>query len=678
MRSRILAAAFAMIALVPLPAPAAPEPFTLDVARKLVGVSNARVSPDGRSIAFIVSKPDFEKDKNESELWLADAASGQSRALTFERRSVSSPRWSPDGGTIAFLAPDEKEKAQVWLLPLAGGESRRLTKAPMGVDQFSWRPDGRAIAFATADTLVTKKGEARHLATFTVEDEDVFLRREVTPNHLWVQELAGEARRITSGTWSLEFSLPPGSPPSALAWSPDGQRIAFARVPAPQSGRLDSTSLAVVDIASGTVRDLTGVARFENHPEWSPDGRTISYWAPREGRGDINWVQEVHVVPATGGKGRSVTHALDRMAFHGQWFPDSKRLLVAANDRTSTGVWIQPVDGAAQRLALGDLVVNGAFSYDIDLGKTGRIAFTATTPSRPSELYVMDTPTAKPRRLTNLNAWADSVRWARLERMTWPTHDGMEADGVVTWPADFDATKPHPLVLLIHGGPTSASKVNFSSLAQLMASEGWVVFQPNYRGSDNLGNRFMAAIQGDWGAGPGRDVMAGVAAVRAKPGVDPKRTAVTGWSYGGYMTAWLLGNYPDEWTCAMAGAPVTSWEDQYNLSDGNVSTRYVLGGSPWTGDRQRIAREQSPITYATKIKAPTLVMSHVEDFRVPPTQALSLYRAMKDNGVETEYIAFQGRTHNPSDPVNQRERMRLWVDWVKRHLPETGKVTQVP
>jgi dipeptidyl aminopeptidase/acylaminoacyl peptidase len=379
-------------------------------------------------------------------------------------------------------------------------------------------------------------------------------------------------------------------------------------------------------------------------------------------------------VPASGGKGRSVTRALDRMAYNGQWLTDSRTLLVAGNDRTSTAVWLQAVDGPAKRLELGDLVVNGAFGYDVDAGRGGRIVFTATTATRPTELYVLDSPQGKPRRLTELNAWAAGYRFGRMERVTWRTHDGFEADGVVTYPAEFDPARKYPLVLVIHGGPTSASKTSFSMMPQLMATEGWVVFMPNYRGSDNLGNAYMAAIQGDWGPGPGKDVMAGVKALRERPWVDPRRTAVTGWSYGGYMTSWLLGNYPDEWTAAMAGAPVTSWEDQYNYSDGSVSIRYVIGGSPWTGDFQRLAREQSPITYATRIKAPTLVMANIEDFRVPPTQAMSLYHAMKDNGVETEFVAFPGRTHASSDPANSRERTRLWIEWVKRHLDDSPRV----
>jgi dipeptidyl aminopeptidase/acylaminoacyl peptidase len=201
-----------------------------------------------------------------------------------------------------------------------------------------------------------------------------------------------------------------------------------------------------------------------------------------------------------------------------------------------------------------------------------------------------------------------------------------------------------------------------------MAGMGMVVFEPNYRGSDNLGNAFQSAIRFDAGAGPGRDVMAGVAMLRSRPYIDRTRTAVTGWSYGGYMTSWLIGNYPDEWTVAMAGAPVTDWEDQYNYGDGSIAIRHTIGGSPWVGEWEKEFKAQSPITHARRIRTPTLVMSHMEDFRVPPTQGMRLYRALKDNGVETRFIGFPGRTHNPTDPVHAWERTRLWVEWVRSKL----------
>lgn len=650
---------------------AAQETFTLDHLRKTVGVSSATLSPDGKTAVITVTRPNYTTDRNESELFAVDVATGTSRQLTFARRVVAGARFAPGGKTLSFLSPDSAGRMQLWLMPMGGGDTRRLTAHPEGVNHYSWRPDGRAIAFAASDERPRREGEERFLTTMTIGAQDIFLRSPIQPEHIWMADIeTGATKRLTKGNWSLEFALPPSSAPSALSWSPDGRTIAFAEVVAPESGKLDSVRVMLLDVASGAIRPLTSARRFENNPVFSRDGKLVAYWHPRDGRGDLTYENEVWVAPLDGGAPRSLTTALDRNLFGAQWMPDGRSLLVAGNDRTGVGVWIQPIDGSARQLDLGELVVNGSFGYDITVAdESGTIAFVATSPTRPAELYVMASPDAKPRRLTDFNAWATQVAWGKLERVTWKT-DAFEADGVLAYPPDFSPTKKYPLVLVIHGGPQSSSKVNYSALPQLMAAEGWIVFQPNYRGSDNLGNKYLTAIVGDAGAGPGRDVMAGVAMLRKRPYIDAAKTAVTGWSYGGFMTSWLIGNYPNEWKAAMAGAPVTDWEDQYNLSDGGIGWRYMLGGSPWTEDRMKKYREQSPITYATRIKTPTRVMTNMEDFRVPPSQAFALYRAMKDNGVETDFIGFGGRTHNSSDPVNVRERTRLWIEWVKRYINE--------
>jgi dipeptidyl aminopeptidase/acylaminoacyl peptidase len=661
--------AFSLI-LVALPARAAErQPWSWDQARRLVTLSSPRMSPDGRTVVFLLGRPDPEQNRTVTELHAVEVSTGATRALTFERRRVSSPEFSPDGRQLAFLAPDADQRDQVWLLPMAGGDARRLTRSRTGVNQFAWRPDGRAIAFGAPDSAERRTGEQKGVTAFKVEDTDLFLSEPMRPSHIWLQAVdSSDARRLTSGSWSLDFALPPSSPPSRLSWSPDGRHIAYCRVPAPQSGRLDSSRIEILEVATGATRRLDDLERGASEPRFTPDGRGITFLYAREGRSDAGWVSELHVRPVAGGPMRSLTRAIDRQVYGGRWMPDGRSLLVAANDRTTVGLWLLPPTGAPRRLDLGALVMGGSFGYDYAVGGDGAIAFTASTATRPAELYLLTAPGAAPRRLTDFHGWADSLALAQSERVVWRTHDGMEADGVLTLPADFDPARPHPLVLVIHGGPTSTSKANFNSMAQLMAAEGWAVFQPNYRGSDNLGNAFQSAIIGDWGEGPGRDVMAGIESLSRRPGLDTGRMAVTGWSYGGYMTTWLAGRYPGAWKAAMAGAPVTDWAQQYNFSDFGVQLRDRFGGSPWVGDRAAYYRAQSPVAHADSIRVPTLIMSHMQDFRVPPTQALELYRRLKDRGVETEFIGFPGRTHNPTDPANQRERTRLWIDWVRRHI----------
>jgi dipeptidyl aminopeptidase/acylaminoacyl peptidase len=349
------------------------------------------------------------------------------------------------------------------------------------------------------------------------------------------------------------------------------------------------------------------------------------------------------------------------------WLPDGKSLLVGGHDGTHVALWAQPLDGPARKLDLGRVCPTWFYQMDAHIGRNGGIAFTATEPDHPIELYYLESPSSPPRRLTDFNAEVAGRALGKVETITWQTHDKFTADGILTFPPDFDAKKKHPLVLVIHGGPMSASVERFNPLPQLLASHGFVVFEPNYRGSDHLGNAYQKAIIKDWGAGPGKDVMVGVEAVKQRGFVDEARIAVTGWSYGGYMTSWLIGHY-HTWKTAIAGAAVTDWNDQYDLSDGNVQVRYNFGGTPWKGDFEKLYREQSPIAYARDIRTPTLILATTGDARVPITQSYRLYHALKANDVPVKFVAYPVSGHFPGDPVRLKDLYRRWGAWLDEQL----------
>lgn len=642
--------------------------FDLADLAKLVRLSEPRIRPDGKSIVLVVSRPNYEKDRHESELVLIDIASGSQRVLTHDREDVSQPRWSPAGDRLAFLAKvgtGKDAKPQVFALPMDGGEALRVTNSPTGVQHYAWKPDGTAIAYAAADEPPNKKDMEKGEDGFEIGDDSVLTTAAPQPSHVWlVPSTGGTAKRLTSGSWSLPVTPPPGSPASPLSWSPDGKSIALVKQASPHFGDADERTIQILDVATGKLRPLTGAPRFEGHPTFSPDGTNVAYWQPRDA--DPTNVNEIWVAPAAGGPGRCLTRDIDRCLYQSLWTPDGKALLVGGNDGTRVSLWLQPLDGPARRLDLGAVTPAWSFYVDATIGKDGAIAFVASEPHRPPELYDMTSPEAPPRRLTDFHHEVASMHLGDVGTIAWDT-DGFRADGVVVYPPGFSAGTKYPLVLLVHGGPRAASTEAFSALPQLIAGRGYVVFQPNYRGSDNLGNTYQHAIVKDSGAGPGRDVMAGVEALKAKGFINPDRIAVSGWSYGGYMTTWLLGNYPG-WTCAVAGAAVTDLMDQYNLSDSNVNRRYTMGGSPWLNGNEKLYREQSPISYATKVRTPTLILSDTGDARVPIANSFRFYHALKDNGVPVKFLAWPISGHSPADPVRSRAVYREWLAWLDKHM----------
>ncbi len=648
----------------------------LDDFTKISSVSDPQISPDGKSIAFVLSRINLEQDRADRDLLIIDIASGAPRALTHDRRGVGSPRWSPEGDRLAFEAIDttaKDPKLQLFVLPMTGGEAHRLTDVPNGIEQFAWSPNGQQIAFVTSDEPENKKEIEKHNDAFEIGDNDYLASGPTTPSHLWlVGAEGGKPRRLTQGTWSLAKSAPPSSPASPINWSPDGKSILFTRQEHPQFGDADQTTLQIIDIDSGAMRRITTHEKFESFGLFSPDGTKVAYWYPRDS--DPNNQIEIVVTPtpAAGGSpadGAVATGAIDHNIARVIWMPDSNSILVGGHDATQVSMWLQPLGANAQpkKLNLGDISPAWAFWVDAFVGRKGEIAFTGSTPTQPSELYYMASATDTPRRLTNFNANIAALKLGKAEKIEWQGPDNFAEDGVLIYPPDYNKDQKYPLVLYVHGGPTASSVTAFSFFAQYLASRGYIIFSPNYRGSDNLGNAYQRAIFNDAGDGPGRDTIAGIDAIKKLNIIDENKIAVSGWSYGGYMTSWLIGHY-NFWKVAVAGAPVTDLYDEYNLSDGNVTGRYSFKGSPYVGDNLKDYRAQSPITYWSSIKTPTLLLHDTGDARVTITQSYSLFHALKDNGVEVKFFAYPVGGHFPGDPVRQMDVYRRWTDWLDQHL----------
>jgi dipeptidyl aminopeptidase/acylaminoacyl peptidase len=631
------------------------RPYTPRDAVALVVLGTPKISPNGERIAFLVTHSDYQRNARATDLAIYAVAGGTADVVRHDVPGIGAPQWSPDGSRLAYVRDVEGKSttSQIVIDALTADTPAPATAAPQGVDQFAWSPSGSAIAYSSADAVAPGHGAAD---AFEAGDGGYLDHAALPPEHLYVVDLATErTRRLTSGSWTV------ASQP--IAWTSNAREIIFTKVANTYGADNYRSTLAAVDTVTCSVRALTQHRAVESAPALSPDGTKLAYLYQHNG--DAAGIQDLFVTTPDGGNGKPQSGGnFDVNVAGATWFAGTRALLVGANAGSLATLWVKPLGAPARRLPLGTVEPNLGSGLAATISRGGAIAFLGGDQRDPMEIYYLRGADAKPVAITSYNRPANGVQIGAVREISW-RNDGFAEDGILTFPPGYDARRSYPLVLRIHGGPVEASTLGLSGLNQTLAAAGWIVFSPNYRGSDNLGERYAHAIVGDATAGPGRDVMAGLAAVERNVHIDRRRIAISGWSYGGLLTSWLIA-HGNGWRAAVSGGSPNNLVEQYALT--TLQWRFQFGGrTPWRGAYETYV-EQSPLTYAARVRTPTLFMTDLRDGAVAMTSSYEMYRALKDNGVETQLWVYPLAGHMPSDPVHIVDYFERWVAWIRSHF----------
>jgi dipeptidyl aminopeptidase/acylaminoacyl peptidase len=658
---RIAAAAASLVFALGVPAITSAQPTapTIDDLLNLKRVGAPAISPDGRSVAYTLRETNWDDNEYETEIWISDV-SRNTRRLTNARKSSQQPEWSPDGRWIAFIS-DRDGKRQIYRIGIGGGEAERLTSGDEGVNAFAWSPDGLSIAFTMTDPIADSvKERERRFGDIRIEDED---RRMA---HLYVIAVP----ETTGGPLPTPRALTKGAVVVGnFDWSPNGNRIAFDHRISSDPADGGTADISTVDVATGTMRVVVGQQGPDSNPRWSPDGLHIAFTSAMSK--PFNYYQNSVIAIVEPGTMhiRSVSDAFDENPQLISW--NRHGIYFAASQRTWAYLFrLDPGTKQVTRHAVADEWIGSAFSFSKD---GSSVAFIGSGANDFADIYIA--PLAErmqPTRLTNtaeqIAAWPKHSR----EVVTWKSQDGTAIEGILHKPADFQAGRRYPLLVVIHGGPTGISRplpysngVGYYPIDPWLA-RGALVLEPNYRGSAGYGEKFRSLNVRNLGIGDAWDVLSGIDHLVAAGLVDRDRVGTMGWSQGGYISAFLTTRHSDRFKAVSVGAGISNWMTYYVNTDIHPFTRQYLKATPW--DDPKIYADTSPMTYIKSAKAPTLIQHGDQDARVPVPNAFELYQGLRDQDVPTQLVLFKGFGHPLNKPKANRAAMQQNFDWFTKYL----------
>ncbi|HEX2908195.1 MAG TPA: S9 family peptidase [Phototrophicaceae bacterium] len=670
------------------------RPITAEDLYQLVYVEDPRISPNGRWVAYVQTTVDKFENGYKRNIWLAPTAGGQPIQLTRSGKDTQ-PRWSPDGRTLAFTS-GRFEKPQIYLLPVSepGGEPRQLTKLTNGASGPAWSPDGQHIAFLSEVNAAERAKEDENESAPQLANKLESHQRQERKNR-------DEAKRFDprivqtipyrTGTSYLDdrfcqvyviSTTDDEAQPRRLTnldadhaeprWSPDGTFIYTARIDDPERGEpWYWSSLYRLRVSDAALEELTDSSYSSQNPLPSPDGQWVAYVRyPREHLSER--ITRLALLPANGGQSRDLNHTFDRSVSDYKWLPDSSGLIFTALNNGNIEIHrLTLADGNIKKLVSGLLQVE-----NIDLHPDGGIAFTASAPQNPSELYWLPAGTTTYQPLTTANQkFLEQVIVQETHELRWQSPSGVEIQGWYLLPIGYEAGQTYPLAFNIHGGPHVMWGPGTKSMWhewQFQAARGYAVFYANPHGAEGYGETFQMGLHGAWGDVATADLMAGIDTLLAKGFVDSERLAVTGGSYGGYMTAWLVG-HTDRFKAAVSHRGV------YNLLSFTGTTDIFsfifaeYGVQVWD-DPLRLWQE-SPLAYAHKIKTPLLIMHSENDFRVPIAEAEQLFAYVYRSGGTVQLVRYPRDGHEMTrsgEPEHRVSSLTHTIEWFDKYCQKKG------
>ena len=616
-------------------------------------LQDPQLSPDGKQVAFVMFRSDWRANRAVSHIYRVNADGSGQMQLTFGERGESSPRWSPSGGALAFLARRDSDTGnQIYLLDGLGGEARRLTTHATALFAMQWSPDGQSIYFVAADSRSSEERERDRL-----QDDVYVFEQNFQQRHLWVTDLAGKSRRVTEGEWSvLGFEV-----------SADGRKVAMTRAPSPLPEHNAQGEVWVMNSDGGEARRLTTNEVLETDAALSPDNATVVFRAGMNAKFEPYYTEKIFVVPAAGGDPRLLLPNVRDEVLDVQWSGDGKNLYFLANMGVHSEVMKADVATAqAFPLTFDDHTI-AAWSYS----PTARMhVFTRNTPVRASEVHTLAADGEQdPRRVTSVFDYIDrDFRLARQQRLAWKGQDGQEVEGLLYYPLDYVPGTRYPLIVITHGGPEESDKHGFGSDVQVYAGKGYAVLKPNYRGSTGYGDDFLRGMVGGYFTQAHLDVMAGVDAVIAMGVADPERLVKMGASAGGHMTNKLI-TFTDRFKAASSFAGAANWISMYAQSDTRMRRDLWFGGTPYDTDAAMAGYwTHSPLKDVARVKTPTLFIVGENDARVPLAQSIEMYRGLKRHDVPTRLYVGPREGHGFAELRHRLFKFQVEMEWFERYV----------